>query len=642
MTVLTLLLFLFHVSDSAAASRGLRVETKGGADLYLYKDYHALVVGVGDYTNGWPDLPGAVKDAKEVAAALEKYGFSVTLLLDPDAGALKRALGDLAFRTGTEKDRALMLFFAGHGETLTLADGTKLGYIVPTDAPLKSADPMGFDDVAISMKEIESLALKAGSKHFLLVFDSCFSGSIFSLSRAAPTDISEKSARPVRQFITAGGAGETVPDRSMFKIVFLDGIAGEADFNRDGYVTGSELGMHLQDRVVNYTRGAQHPQYGKINNPKLDKGDFIFALASGGAYSPEPPPKPPAEQDELEQALAKIRAQKAAEQQEKASREKKFRRFAEDIEKYREIEQAGAAKPTRLAAWRAFERKYPEWSSGVEPGDTASLVRRALEADNEGILLAMGVSPGGGPKIRNAMGMEFVYIPPGAFTMGSPESEPGRDSDERQHQVTLTKGFYMMTTEVTQGQWKQVMGSNPSHFKSCGDDCPVESVSWYEVQQFIEKLNRMEGTGVYRLPTEGEWEYAARAGSTTAFFWGNQADCSKMMYENDVGSSEDKCVGTHRSKGLTPDSPAPVKKFLPNDWGLYDMHGNVWEWCQDWYGDYPAGAVTDPTGPSTGSHRVYRGGSWYRHASGCRSAERSRDVPGYWSSVVGFRLSRNK
>ena len=175
-----------------------------------------------------------------------------------------------------KKNRALLFYFAGHGETLELADGTELGYILPSDCPLKRKDPTGFDSKAISMKDMEVLALKVKSKHFIMVFDSCFSGSLFNVVRAAPVDISEKSARPVRQFITAGGAGEQVPDQSVFKAVFLQGISGDADLNADGYVTGSELGMHLQEKVVNYTRGGQHPQYGKINNPKLDRGDFIF------------------------------------------------------------------------------------------------------------------------------------------------------------------------------------------------------------------------------------------------------------------------------------------------------------------------------------------------------------------------------
>ncbi len=278
-----------------AATRGIRITAKSGKSFYLYKDYHALVVGVGDYTRGWPDLPGAIKDAKEVASSLKELGFKVKLILDPTSSQLKSALNNMAFRLGREENRALLLYYAGHGETLELADGTELGYIIPTDSPLKSRDPMGFDDKAVSMRDIEDLALKAKSKHFLMLFDSCFSGSLFSLVRAAPVDITEKSVRPVRQFITAGEAGEQVPDKSVFKIVFLDGIRGDADLNNDGYVTGSELGMHLQNKVVNYTRGGQHPQYGKINNPKLDKGDFIFALKvpSGPTQISIAPPPPP-------------------------------------------------------------------------------------------------------------------------------------------------------------------------------------------------------------------------------------------------------------------------------------------------------------------------------------------------------------
>jgi hypothetical protein len=232
-------------------------------------------VGISDYEK-WPDLPSAAKDAREVATRLKEIGFEVKLALDPSAKELRKVLSNIVYEAGREKNRALLFYFAGHGETLELADGTELGYIVPGDCPLKNTDPIGFDSKAISMKDMEVLALKVKSKHFIMVFDSCFSGSLFNVVRAAPVDISEKSAQPVRQFITAGGAGEQVPDQSVFKVVFLQGISGDADLNADGYVTGSELGMHLQEKVVNYTRGGQHPQYGKINNPKLDRGDFIF------------------------------------------------------------------------------------------------------------------------------------------------------------------------------------------------------------------------------------------------------------------------------------------------------------------------------------------------------------------------------
>ena len=212
----------------------------------------------------------------------------------------------------------------------------------------------------------------------------------------------------------------------------------------------------------------------------------------------------------------------------------------------------------------------------------------------------------------NSIGMKFVLIPAGSFTMGSPSDEPGRDSDERQHRVTISKPFYLQTTEVTQGQWRRVMGNNPSYFKNCGDDCPVEQVSWNDAQEFIRKLNQMEGIDKYRLPTEAEWEYAARAGSTTRYYFG------------DDESSLGRYAWYSRNSGKRTH---PVGQKRPNAWGLYDMHGNIWEWCQDWIGDYPSGHVIDPKGPSSGEFRVLRGGSWYYFARNVRSAYRCRLNP---------------
>ncbi|MBC8393272.1 MAG: formylglycine-generating enzyme family protein [Deltaproteobacteria bacterium] len=229
--------------------------------------------------------------------------------------------------------------------------------------------------------------------------------------------------------------------------------------------------------------------------------------------------------------------------------------------------------------------------------------------------------------------MEFVYIQPGTFIMGSPTNEPGRDNDEKQHRVNLTKGFYMQTTEVTQGQWKEVMGSNPSHFKNCGVDCPIEKVSWSDVQQFINKLNQREGSGTYRLPTEAEWEYAARAGSKTAFANGDISG-TVCGYDSNLDAMGWYC-------GNANNKTHPVAQKQPNAWGLYDMHGNVWEWCQDWFGAYPSGSVTDPTGPSGGSFRVLRGGSWDHDARCCRSAFRGRGNPGRRDDYLGFRLLRH-
>ena len=225
----------------------------------------------------------------------------------------------------------------------------------------------------------------------------------------------------------------------------------------------------------------------------------------------------------------------------------------------------------------------------------------------------------------------FALIPAGTFMMGSPNGESG-DRDETLHQVTISKPFYMQTTEVTQGQWQKVMGHNPSRFNSCGNDCPVEQVSWNAVQEFIGKLNGMERTDRYRLPTEAQWEYAARAGTTTPFNTGSSC------LETDQANYDGSYPLSGCSKGEYRQKTVRVGSFAPNPWGLYDMHGNVMEWVQDVKGDYLAASITDPEGPAWGTHRVIRGGSWDNLPSDCRSARRVNFVPGSRSSLQGFRL----
>jgi len=252
-------------------------------------------------------------------------------------------------------------------------------------------------------------------------------------------------------------------------------------------------------------------------------------------------------------------------------------------------------------------------------------------------------------KITKKWNMEFVLIKAGTFLMGSP-NEPGRYSDENRHQVTITKDFYMQTTEVTQGQWEAVMGSNPSYFKNCGKNCPVESISWEDVKQFIKKLNLQDRSGTYRLPTEAEWEYAARAGTKTALYtgdieikgyrnapaldpiaWYGGNSCVKYNGAYDCSSWPSKqyqCskCGTH-----------PVGQKRPNSWGLYDMIGNVCEWCEDSYTKTLIDGV-DPLIDNDSGLRVFRGGSWSYVAGLCRSAERGGFRPGNRGFSLGFRL----
>jgi flagellar biosynthesis GTPase FlhF len=269
---------LMSSSTSIASTPGIpgfNVVTRHGEKISIYKDYHALVMGVGSYKK-WPELGNSVSDAKEVAASLKNLGFHVKLVLDPTYTEMKSALKEMIFKTGSEVERAVLFYYAGHGYTQKLPDKTRMGYLIPTDCPLLEEDSLGFATHAISMKEIESASLKISSKHMIMLFDSCFSMSLFALFRAVPDDITKKSALPVRQFIAAGRENESMPDKSIFKRCFLKGLYGDADSNDDGYITGSELGMYLQQSVSDYTKRRQHPQYAKINNPDFDTGDFIF------------------------------------------------------------------------------------------------------------------------------------------------------------------------------------------------------------------------------------------------------------------------------------------------------------------------------------------------------------------------------
>jgi len=241
--------------------------------------------------------------------------------------------------------------------------------------------------------------------------------------------------------------------------------------------------------------------------------------------------------------------------------------------------------------------------------------------------------------ITNSIGMEFVLITGGTFKMGSPKDEPNRRGNEIEHQVTISKSFYMQTTEVTVKQWRAVMGKRFFFKKKGTDHMPVVKVSWDDSIDFIKKLNALN-EGVYRLPTEAEWEYVCRAGTTSAYAWGKSIDCSNAMYGNNT-LKMDVCVNDVKSKGLPVDQPAPVKSYSPNAWGLYDMEGNAYEWCQDWYGpSYGRDVVVDPKGPSSGSDRVRRGGSWYGPGARCRCAYRNLSNPANRYQTTGFRLVR--
>ncbi len=238
--------------------------------------------------------------------------------------------------------------------------------------------------------------------------------------------------------------------------------------------------------------------------------------------------------------------------------------------------------------------------------------------------------------ITNSLGVKFVRIPAGSFSMGSAHDVKQAGFDEMpQHSVTISRSFYMSEHEVTQREWQTVMGDNPSAF-SQGDLYPVQHIRWSEALDFIEKLNKREGLscprklnyrpGCYRFPTEAEWEYTARAGTTTLWSCGD----------------DESCLQDHAWYKANSDiQPHPIKRKRPNPWGLYDMHGNVWEMVWDWKGPYPTEAVIDPIGAKSSTHGVLRGGSFSREAAFLRTTKRYYGGEGMRYGSVGFRLVKN-
>jgi formylglycine-generating enzyme required for sulfatase activity len=255
----------------------------------------------------------------------------------------------------------------------------------------------------------------------------------------------------------------------------------------------------------------------------------------------------------------------------------------------------------------------------------------------------------------NKLGMRFILIPKGSFLMGSPESETGRNRSETPHRVTISRNFFLMESEVTQGQWEKLVGFNPSAFPECGKTCPVDTVSWDQCMEFIRVLNDWEKTTRYRLPTEAEWEYACRAGSATAFAGGpiTQTFCKiKDPVLDAMGWYCGNSGYLNPPDGLRP-HPSKTKK--PNAWGLYDMHGNVQEWCLDacnWREPFGTNRIGPYTGTyvdgikdpleKEGDHRIIRGGAWFQSAQYCRSGWRGFYKPVTKRNSLGFRILREE
>lgn len=542
---ITFLIIIFISIAIAAQDRGFKkIEISvDGAPATLYTQSHALLIGVSDYTNGWSDLPGVKRDIQSVQQALEKHDFNVTSIENPDSKEIKNAFDEFISKYSREFNARLLVFFSGHGYTMKQQWGGEMGYIIPSDAPNPHTNPEEFKDKAIDMEMMEVYAKRMDSKHALFMFDCCFSGSIFSLSKAAPAIISYKTKKPVRQFITAGGADEEVPDESIFCQQFTTGLKGDADMNGDGYISGSELGEYLQTTVVNYSYDAQHPQYGKIRNPNLDKGDFIFVVEKGETNT----------------------------------------------------EVAVNSKPEVIHNEPEQTKKKPED------------IRPAKQYEN------------------------MVYIPGGTFEMGS---NNGSADEKPLHSVTLD-GFYMDIYETTVADFKKFVdatgyktdvenrgftwlsGKKRKKVKGVswrcgvkGKERPLKDVNHpalFLSKKDAEAYCKWKGG---RLPTEAEWEYAARGGKKSRGY-----TYSGSNHYSEVAWSVENASGTTHAVG----------QKNPNELGIYDMSGNVFEYCADDYDKdfYSKSPRKNPLATGSNWGKVARGGSWYHNHKFTRTTDRS-------------------
>lgn len=537
----------------------------------------ALVIGNEAYQNA--RLTNPVNDANDIAAILETCGFNVTKIINADRKSMRASIRD--FGDIIKKGGVGLFYYAGHGIQVNGEN-----YLVPINAEIFSQEEV--EDECLKVSSVLRKMEVAGNGMNIIILDAC---------RDNPFGRSYRSSK-------GGLAKMDAPTGSIIAYATAPGSIAADGQSRNGLYT-SRLLEHIKvsgleiEKVFKRVRVdvAQASGYRQIpwESSSL-MGNFYFFKKRGLV----------------------IRAK---------SESKEFR-----ADQTAEIE----IERERLELQR---RELVEFKAKLE--QQAKVEVQQLQKEKEK-LLAMSKRPpkaektktvAGPPPITNAVGMKFVYISPGVFTMGSPTHETGRDADEQQHRVTLTKGFYMQTTEVTQGQWTAVMGDFPSDFDDYDEDCPVEMVSWSDVQVFIRKLNQLEGRQRYRLPTEAEWEYSCRAGSKTALTNGK---VSQLECRHDA-----KLAAVGWYCGNAKGRPHSVARKNPNQWGLFDMHGNINEWCQDNFGEYPSTAVNDPAGPLTGNCRVYRGGSWFSSAGASRSAVRNCNTPAYRSNHLGFRVVMN-
>jgi formylglycine-generating enzyme required for sulfatase activity len=604
-------------------SRGLSLNQQTPAAGH----YHALVIGNNNYEHV-RHLQTAESDAREVERVLrESYGFQTRLLINATRSQIIGALA--AYRRELGPDANLLIYYAGHGYNDRDADKA---YWLPVDASGEDpADWISADDITTAIRVIPA-------RHVLVVSDSCYSGTLtreLNLSPSAPAareQFLQKMMAGRSRTLMASGGNEPVADsggggHSVFASALLRGLQ-EMD---KGRFTATELfSNYIVESVAG--RAEQTPEYEPIRNSGHESGDFVFVkIKTPDGKTVEVTVKTPSAPT-VDPAAFELSYWNSIQNSTDAED------FKDYLSKYPTGQFASIAR-RRVAALTSAAKPAPVTPSGGGAASTTGAARPAGRAQ----------------QMQNSAGVEFMWIPAGSFMMGSSDADVQRAYEQAQreygsnaklewftpekpaHRVTIAEGFYMGKYEVTQAQWQKVMGTNPSNFKGC-DNCPVEQVSWDDAQAFINRLNAQNDGYTYRLPSEAEWEYACRAGTTGDY----AGDLDSMgWYYNNSGDAPLSGQWDPNKLKANNNRTHAVGSKQPNAFGLFDMHGNVWEWCEDWYHDSYAGAPTDGSAWLSGGeqkYRVLRGGSWSYDALNLRSAYRDRLTPDGRSDNIGLRV----
>ncbi len=627
MSILSLILTALGVG-AIAQERQLNQDQRKPSDKRT-----ALVIGNGAYTKA-KSLPNPSNDAADMAKVLKELGFDVLSGVDLNKRQIENLIRDFGAKLALGGTG--LFYYAGHGVQVGGEN-----YLIPVDADIPEQDEVAYASVSLSLV----LGKMAVAKNDLniVILDACRNNP-FARSWSGFRDVGNDG----------GLARISPPSGTMVLYATEPGKVASAGTGRNGLFTESLLiqmkkpNIEFEAMVKLLAKDVKAKSGNKQSPWKegLYDGDFYFArskvLVKGETVITENVTAKDLVSVERE-AWNYIRASTNAQD---------FRDFLKEFPTGANA--TNAKIKLEQAAWDAVKdgkdkAKIQAYLGEFPSGTNAPLARIKLRQLEAPVVTPPTTTPGGGNAAntsgavaagtvrKNSIGMDLVYVPPGEFMMGSSESDIDEslyiykkeysyakreafDNEKPQHRVTISNGFWMGKYEVTQGQWQAVMGDNPSNFKDCGANCPIEQVSWDDIQVFLRKLNQKNDGFEYSLPSEAQWEYAARAGTTTLYGGtGNLDDLG--WYGKNSGRK------TH-----------PVGEKRANGFGLYDMHGNVWEWCSDWYGSYSSGQATDPTAASSGQSRVLRGGSWFNVANYSRSAFRSRNSPADRYSFYGFRV----